>query len=126
MSFFATSLADEGHRRTFGGVSVRQCRSEAGSFARRATLPADIAQIRTESMNGSSSQREQAVASSRYILSCLRGIIGSRIEEGVTVFWVLSSPVRLRQQVNRDLAQNLPCSLAYVLPKRKIREMPDS
>jgi hypothetical protein len=59
-------------------------------------------------------------------LSCLRGIVGSRTEEGVKVSWVSSSPVRLRQQVNRDLARNPPCSLAYVLPKRKIREMPDS
>lgn len=77
-------------------------------------------------MNGSTSQREQAVASSRNTLSCLRGIVASRIDEEVTVSWVLSRSARLRQEVHRDLARNLPCSLAYVLPKRKMREMPDS
>ena len=50
----------------------------------------------------------------------------SRIGEGVMVSWIVSSPVRLRQLVNRDLARNLPCSLAYVLPKRMMREMPGS
>lgn len=34
--------------------------------------------------------------------------------------WVLSSPVRLRQQVNRDLARNLPCSLATSCPNAEV------